>query len=76
MARAPEVSVIIPAYNAGGTIAACVESVLTQDTREHFEVLVIDDGSTDDTAAIVACYPQVRLLRQPNAGAAAARRRL
>jgi glycosyltransferase involved in cell wall biosynthesis len=68
-----EISVIIPAYNAGKTIAACIESVLAQRTNERFEIVVVDDGSTDDTANIAAQYPHVRVLRQQNTGAAAAR---
>ena len=68
-----EISVIIPAYNAGATIAGCIESVLAQRTSEEFEILVVDDGSTDSTARIAAGYPHVRVLTQPNAGASAAR---
>lgn len=64
---------IIPAYNAGETIAACLESVLAQETTEPFEVIVVDDGSTDDTAAIASDYPGVRVLIQPNVGASEAR---
>jgi glycosyltransferase involved in cell wall biosynthesis len=71
--RRIEVSVIIPAYNAGATIAACVESVLAQQTHEPFEVIIVDDGSTDHTATMAAQYPGVRVLLQPNAGASAAR---
>src|SRR5436305_10594596 len=68
-----QISVIIPAYNAESTIGACVESVLAQQTLERFEVIVVDDGSTDGTAATAADYPGVRVLLQPNAGASAAR---
>lgn len=76
LAETPLVSVIIPAYNAEQFIARTLESVLAQ-TYRNIEVLVIDDGSQDDTAAIVCGYKQqddrVRLLYQANAGVAAAR---
>jgi len=66
-------SVVIPAYNSGRFIADAIDSVLTQDGFE-VELLVVDDGSTDDTAQIVARYGgAVTLLRQTNAGAAVAR---
>lgn len=60
----PEVTVLMPALNAGRFISASLRSVLRQDFGD-FEVLVIDDGSTDDTAAIVGAVgdPRVRLLR-------------
>ncbi len=66
------VSVIIPAYNAEKWIAATLESVIAQ-TELVIEVLVIDDGSTDATAAIVSRFPQVRYLRKANGGQASAR---
>jgi glycosyltransferase involved in cell wall biosynthesis len=68
-----EISVIIPAYNAAATIDVCLESVLAQSTGEEFEIIVVDDGSTDDTAEIAGGYPGVRVLWQENAGASAAR---
>lgn len=72
------VSVIIPAYNASAFIGYTLDSVLAQ-TYTALEVLVVDDGSQDGTAAIVQGYQQrdarVRLLRQSNAGVAAARNR-
>jgi glycosyltransferase involved in cell wall biosynthesis len=59
----PTVTVLIPAYNRESYIAAAVDSILAQ-TFQDFEVLVIDDGSTDATAEIVRAYrdPRVRLL--------------
>jgi len=70
------VSVIIPAYNAGRFIEAAVRSALAQ-TYAPIEVIVVDDGSTDDTAHIVeriaASDPRVTLLSQANQGASAAR---
>ena len=72
----PLVSVIIPAYNAEQFIVYTLDSVLAQ-TYPHYEVLVVDDGSQDNTAAIVRNYAQqdgrITFLQQPNAGVAAAR---
>lgn len=69
----PVVSVIIPAYQAEQTLGAAITSALTQ-TYPHTEIVICDDGSTDATAAIAAAYgARVRLLRQGNAGVAAAR---
>ena len=72
-ARLPDVSVIVPAYNEQRGIAACVRSLAATD-YPNLDIIVVDDGSTDDTAAIVAglALPNVRLLRQPNAGKPAA----
>ncbi len=70
---APTVSVVIPAYRAAATIGRAVDSVLAQ-TRPINNLLIIDDGSPDDTAAALAPYgDRVRLLRKPNGGAASAR---
>lgn len=65
-ARAPRVTVFIPAYNRERFIGAAVRSVLAQRYRD-FELLVVDDGSTDRTAAIVAACddPRVRLEQNP-----------
>jgi glycosyltransferase involved in cell wall biosynthesis len=71
----PTCSVVIAAYNAQDTIGQALESVLAQ-TRQDFEVLVVDDGSTDETSATVKDYardPRIRLHRQENSGPAAAR---
>jgi glycosyltransferase involved in cell wall biosynthesis len=72
----PVVSVIIPAFNAQDTIAATLESVLSQ-TWTGFEVIVVDDGSTDGTAEIVERIARkdhrVRIRRQKNGGVAEAR---
>ena len=67
------VSVVIPAYNAADHIARALDSVLAQ-THRPDEIIVVDDGSTDNTAAVVKRYgPAVRYIRQENAGASAAR---
>jgi glycosyltransferase involved in cell wall biosynthesis len=68
----PLVSVIMAAYNAAEHIGEALESALAQDWRP-LEVVVVDDGSTDDTAAIVARYPDVVYVRQDNQGPSAAR---
>jgi len=68
-------SVIVPAYNAERTIKDCIESLLNQDYKDKYEVIVVDDGSTDDTAQIMAKYPTVKFIKQSNAGPAAARNR-
>lgn len=71
------VSVIVPSYNRAGFIAATLDSVLAQ-TYAHVEIVVADDGSTDETRAVVAPYvardgARVRYVQQANAGLPAAR---
>jgi GT2 family glycosyltransferase len=67
------VSVIIPTYNRAGIVGAAIESVLEQ-SHADVEVIVVDDGSTDETRGIVESYgPRVRYLAQANAGVSAAR---
>ena len=72
----PLVSIVIPAYNAAGTISSCLESVCSQSWKTQ-EIIVVDDGSTDDTAAIVqklqAKDPRIQLFRQANSGVSMAR---
>jgi glycosyltransferase involved in cell wall biosynthesis len=69
----PLVSVIIPAYNSAAFIEEAVDSALAQD-YPNIEVIVVNDGSTDGTAAILEAYgARIRLLSQPNKGCAAAR---
>ena len=68
----PLVSVIIPCFNQARFLAEALESVAAQ-TYHHREVLVVDDGSTDDTLAVALGFPHVRSLRQRNLGTAAAR---
>lgn len=65
---------IIPAYNAARTIDECLEALLDQSIpRSSYEIIVVDDGSTDNTAKIVQKYGSVHLLSQPRGGPAAAR---
>ena len=69
------IGVVIPARNAGRYIGAAIDSVLGQTVRAA-EVVVVDDGSSDDTAAIVRGFgASVKLLSQPPSGPAAARNR-
>lgn len=67
----PRVSVVIPTYNRAHFLRECIGSVLVQSFRD-FEVIVVDDGSTDDTRRIVSGFP-VRYIYQENGGAPAAR---
>ena len=68
-----EISVVIPTYNYGRFLREAIDSVLAQ-TYAPLEILVVDDGSTDDTEQIVASYGErVRYIRQRNAGVGAAR---
>lgn len=67
-------SVVMPAYNAEEFIAPALESVLAQDWPA-FEVIVVDDGSSDATAELAESYEGVCCIRQENAGPAAARNR-
>ncbi|MSP38875.1 MAG: glycosyltransferase family 2 protein [Deltaproteobacteria bacterium] len=69
----PRVSVIIPAYNNAALLGETLDSVVRQSFRD-FELIVVDDGSTDDTAAIVQRdYPHLKFVRQANGGPASAR---
>jgi glycosyltransferase involved in cell wall biosynthesis len=73
--QTPTFSVIVPAYQAAETVAESVASVLAQTAPAH-EIIVCDDGSTDDTAAVLEPYfDRITYLRQDNEGAAAARNR-
>ena len=68
-------SVVIPIYNSENTICRCIESVLNQSVKD-FEIVVVDDGSTDNSYTILQDYEQkgkIRLFRQNNSGPGAAR---
>jgi glycosyltransferase involved in cell wall biosynthesis len=73
--KKPMVSVIIPTYNRGWVLREAVDSVLAQDFKD-LELIVVDDGSTDNTRQILDSYDQdLIVLRQPNKGVSAARNR-
>lgn len=69
----PEVSIIVPAYNVQDTIAATLNALLTQTFRD-FEIVIVDDGSTDATLAVVDRYrdSRIRVIAQTNRGLAGA----
>jgi glycosyltransferase involved in cell wall biosynthesis len=71
-ANPPLVSVVIPCYHQARFVEEAIESVLAQ-SYPHFEVVLVDDGSSDNTAAIAGTYPGLRYIRQENAGLSAAR---
>lgn len=69
----PMISVIIPTYNRATMLQSALESALAQD-YPHFEIIVVDDASTDDTTEMLKAYKSVRVIRhEQNKGAAAAR---
>lgn len=69
----PKVSIIIPVYNGEPFIKEAIESVLAQSFKDY-ELIIVDDGSTDGTSRIVATFDnKLRYLQQPNAGQATAR---
>ncbi|SES14695.1 glycosyltransferase family 2 protein [Rhizobium sp. NFR03] len=72
----PQVSVVIPLFNRAHRIAATLESVLAQ-SFQNFEVVIVDDGSSDDCHAAIEAVgdPRIRLVRQENEGASSARNR-
>jgi GT2 family glycosyltransferase len=69
------VSIIIPTFNGALRIGRCLGPLMRQTLGREGEVLVVDDGSSDNIAEVVGQYPGVRLIRQANAGPAAARNR-
>lgn len=72
----PEISIIMPCYNAAAHIGASIDSVLMQHFAD-FELIVVNDGSTDDSPEILRGFddPRIRLIDQANAGVIAARNR-
>src|ERR1051325_3114803 len=74
MVMKPLVSILVPAFNAQNSIADTLRSALAQ-TWERKEIIVVNDGSTDDTLSIARQFesPSVRVVTQENQGAAVAR---
>jgi GT2 family glycosyltransferase len=68
-------SIIIPTFNGARRIVHCLDALVKQVAAADIEILVVDDGSTDNTADVVRGYPSVRLISQANAGPASARNR-
>jgi glycosyltransferase involved in cell wall biosynthesis len=74
MHERPLISVVIPCYNHARYLPEAIESAVDQ-TYEPVQVVVVDDGSSDETASVAAAFPAVRYVHQSNAGLAAARNR-
>ena len=72
MERLPKISVIIPTYNMGKTLRKCLDSLRNQTFRDY-EVIIVDDGSEDDTKKYLVKDRRFRYVRQENQGPAAAR---
>ncbi|HEY1649030.1 MAG TPA: glycosyltransferase [Terracidiphilus sp.] len=72
---AVSVSIIIPTFNGASRIGHCLDAILSQAFGRNLEILVVNDGSTDNTEDVIERYSGVRLISQANAGPAAARNR-
>jgi O-antigen biosynthesis protein len=70
--RTPRVSVVVASYNGGRTLETCLKSLCSLNYPDY-EVILVDDGSTDNTQEIAARFPRVRNIRQQNLGLSAAR---
>jgi glycosyltransferase involved in cell wall biosynthesis len=68
----PKVSIVVASYNGGRTLPACLNAFRHLNYPDY-EVLLVDDGSTDDTAKIAAQFPEVKTIHQPNQGLSNAR---
>ena len=68
----PSVSVVVASYNGGRTLPACLNSLIHLN-YPNYEIILVNDGSTDDTAKIAAQFPTVRAIHQANLGLSAAR---
>jgi glycosyltransferase involved in cell wall biosynthesis len=74
MRNTPLIDVIIPVYNGSRYIDDAIKSVLKQQ-YDSLEIIIVDDGSTDDTPSVVRSFKDIRYIRQENHGVAAARNR-
>jgi GT2 family glycosyltransferase len=72
LSESPRVSVVVCTYNGGATLDQCLRSLRALDYPDY-EVIVVDDGSTDDTRAILERFPEVRAIHQENRGLSVAR---
>ncbi len=72
----PKISIVVPVYNTEAYLPACVETLLSQ-THANLELIFVDDGSTDNSPALLDAYaerdPRVRVIRQKNGGVSSAR---
>jgi len=74
MPGTPKVCIIIPSYNSAATIKKCLASVLESDISESYEVIVVDDHSSDNTVGIVReNFPSVRIVANKEKGPSSAR---
>ena len=73
--EAKSASIVIPTFNGASRIGNCLDSLVKQTAGRNVEILVVDDGSTDNTAHVIRGYSSVRLINQTNAGPASARNR-
>ena len=71
-AQRPVVSIVIPAFNCEKTIAKCLDSILNL-WYHPLDVIIVDDGSTDNTPHILKQYPDIRVFKTPNTGPSRAR---
>ncbi len=71
----PFISVVIPAYNESTMLPLCLESVINQDYKGEFEIIVVDNASTDNTPKIAKQFKEVKLLKETKIGVSYARAR-
>jgi glycosyltransferase involved in cell wall biosynthesis len=71
----PTISLIIPAYNEEDYLPACLDAIMQNVAHKAFEIIVVDNNSTDRTKAVVERYPGVKYVFEPNKGITRARQR-